>query len=478
MSKQVRVRFAPSPTGFMHLGNIRAALMNYLFTKQNDGIFVLRIEDTDAQRNINEAGYEIVEDLKHLGLVYDEGPIVGGKFGPYLQSRRKEIYQKNLNDLIKNQKVYRCFCTEKELEEMRRKQIEQGKPPRYDRRCLHLSDDQIKEKLSQNIPFIWRFKINKDEEQEIDDMARGKVTFEMENFSDFALTRSDGSFTFMFANFVDDWLMNITHVIRGEDHLSNSAMQAALFEAFAIPLPRFWHLPMICNIDGKKLSKRDFGFKLEDLKKEGFLSEAVLNYLAIIGASFLDEIQSLDELIKNYDFSNINSTGAIKYDLDKLLWFNHKWISKLELKDLLNRVKPFLHDAYPESKNVDDQKLELLISKVRGDIKTLNGLTKELKFYFKKPDIDKIKIEEECGTDLSEKILNLIYKILNETGLKDKNLFLSKLKEESKINNIKIKDLFRLIRYLLTGQFSGIGINDLFEMLDIDVIEQHLSQLK
>ena len=476
MPKQVRVRFAPSPTGFMHLGNIRAALLNYLFAKQNDGVFVLRIEDTDAQRNINEAGYEIVEDLKHLGLNYDEGLIVGGKFGPYLQSRRTEIYQKNLNDLIENQKVYRCFCTEKELEEMRREQIAQGKPPRYDRRCLHLSADQIKEKLVQKIPFIWRFKINEDEEQQIDDMARGKVTFEMENFSDFALTRSDGSFTFMFANFVDDWLMNITHVIRGEDHLSNSAMQAALFEAFAIPLPRFWHLPMICNIDGKKLSKRDFGFKLEDLKKEGFLREAVLNYLAIIGTSFLAEIQSIDELIKNYDFSNINSTGAIKYDLDKLLWLNHKWISKLELSDLLNRVKPFLHDAYPESKNVDDNKLELLISKVRGDIKTLNGLTKELKFYFKEPEIDKIKIEEEFSTDLSKLILDLIDKNLDLISDTDK--FLVKLKQDAKENKIKTGDVFKMIRCLLTGQFSGIGIHDLFEMLDADVIKQRLSQLK
>lgn len=476
MPKQIRVRFAPSPTGFMHLGNIRAALMNYLFAKQSNGVFVLRIEDTDMLRNLDEAGYEILQDLKWLGLNYDEGPIVGGKFAPYIQSKRTGIYQRNLNDLIENQKVYRCFCTEKELMEERKKQIADGKPPRYDGRCRNLSDDQIKEKLDQKTPFIWRFKINKDQEVEINDMARGKIKFEMKNFSDFALTRSDASFTFMFTNFIDDWLMNITHVIRGDDHLTNSASQAALFNAFAIPLPTFWHLPMLCNVDGKKLSKRDFGFTLEDLKKEGILFEAVLNYLAIIGASFLDEIQTLDELIKNYDFANIHSTGAMKYDLDKLLWVNHKWISNLDIKELVERVKPFLHISYAESKKVDDKKIELLVSKVRDDIKTLHGLTKELKFYFQDPMVDKVKIEEEFGTDLSNKIFNLIYENLDLISSSDK--FLSKLKQDCKKEDIKIKNLFKLIRYLLTGQFSGIGIYDLFEMLDSGVIKKRLLAFK
>ncbi|MFH1644270.1 MAG: glutamate--tRNA ligase [bacterium] len=474
MSKQVRVRFAPSPTGFMHLGNIRAALMNYLFAKQNSGVFVLRIEDTDVARNMDEAGYEIVEDLKHLGLAYDEGPVIGGKYGPYLQSKRKDLYQKNLDDLIENQKVYRCFCTEEELMNMRKQQIAQGNPPRYDRRCRTLSDDQIKEKLVKNIPFIWRFKINEDEEQEIYDMARGTVKFDMKNFSDFALTRSDGSFTFLFANFIDDWLMKITHVIRGEDHLTNSAMQAALFESFAIPLPRFWHLPMICNVDGKKLSKRDFGFKLEDLKKEGVLKEAILNYLAIIGTSFLEELQGLDELVKKYDFSNLNSTGSIKFDVDKLLWFNHKWISKLDLKELVERIKPFLHEAYPMSKDFSDEKIEFLIEKVRGDIKTLHGMTKELAFCFQEPEVDEIKIEEEFSTDLSKLILDLINKNLELIREPDK--FLNKLKQNGKENKIKTGDIFKLIRYLLTGKFSGIGIHDLFEMLDTDLIKKRLTK--
>ncbi|MBD3231650.1 glutamate--tRNA ligase [Candidatus Dependentiae bacterium] len=473
MKKEVRVRFAPSPTGLMHLGNIRTALMNYLFAKQKKGKFVVRIEDTDQRRNLDEASYAILDDLEWLNLKYDEGPGINSKYSPYFQSKRTEIYKKYLDDLIYNEKVYRCFCTPQKLEEKRQRQLSEGKPPKYDRECLNLSDDQIKAKITQDISFVWRLKLNEDQIFEIQDMARGKIAFEMKHFSDFALTRNDGSFTFMFSNFIDDWLMQITHVIRGEDHLSNTAMQAALFNAFAVNLPVFWHLPMICNQQGKKLSKRDFGFSLDDLRNEGFLPQAICNYLAIIGSSFTQEIQSLEELILNLDFENINSTGSIRFDFEKLNWINHKWIEKIPIGELLGYVKLFLYKQIPDSENLIDEKLEYILKILKTDLKTLKDIGKVLKFYFISPKTTKADIEKEIGQDEAGIIIDLIQKNINL--IEKPNYFLEKLKKEGKQLGLKNKEIFGPIRYLLTGKFQGPSIHSIMEILENKDIEKRLN---
>ena len=472
MTNEIRVRFAPSPTGFMHLGNVRVALLNYLFAHQKKGNFILRIEDTDFNRNIDEAAYQIIKDLDWLGLKHDEGPELKGKYGPYFQSKRTDIYQKHLNDLIDNQKIYRCFCTPEQLEEKRKLQLASGQPPRYDRTCLHLSDDHIKEKIATGMPFIWRIKLNEDQIIEINDMAHGKIKFEMKNFSDFALTRHDGSFTFMFANFVDDWLMKISHVIRGEDHLSNTAMQAALFSSFAIPLPMFWHLPMICNKEGKKLSKRDFGFSLEDLKRDGYLPEAICNYLAIIGGTFEQEIQSIGELAQNFNFDHMHSTGAIRFDTEKLTWVNHKWIEKLAPDKLTQKAKPFLHEQIPASKTLDDKKLEYILEKLKTDMKTLKDVGSVLKFYFQAPQVKKENLEKEFGKNKAEKILELIKNNIKDCSKTD--FFLDTLKSTGKEQGLKIKEIFGPIRYLLTGKFQGPSVHDLMQILDDKEIEKRL----
>ena len=473
MAEKIRVRFAPSPTGFMHIGNVRAALMNYLFAHQKDGTFVLRIEDTDQNRNVDEAGLNILTTLKWLSLKYNEGPVVGGNFGPYLQSERTDKYKKHLDDLINNQLIYRCFCTEEQLEAKRKAQIESGQPPRYDGTCRNLSDDKIKEKIKAGLSFVWRFKLNKDAIYEINTLERGVVKFEMKNFSDFILVRSDGSFTFLFTNFVDDYLMQITHVIRGEDHLTNTAMQAALFNAFAFPLPQFWHLPIICGADGKKLSKRDFGFGVQDLREEGFLPQAILNYLAMIGTSFKEEIQSLGELTKSYDFEKVSSTGGIKFDMEKLRWINHKWIERLSANKLSEYVKPFLHDQIPASIELDDKKLEFILEKVKTDLKTLKDIGSVISFYFEDPKVDIKKIEEKFGKDKADIALKIIKDnsdIYNKT-----DQFLDILKKESKERGLKIREIFGTLRYLLTGTFNGISMHDLFEVLPDNVIGDRLS---
>jgi len=461
-----RVRFAPSPTGFMHLGNIRAALLNYIFAKQKNGTLIIRVEDTDVERNIDEAGLKILKDLEWLSIRHDEGP--------YFQSDRKNIYQELLDDLIENRSVYRCFCSPEELEKKRREQVSQGAPPRYDRTCLHLSDDHIKQKIAAGKSFVWRFKLNQDQTISVKSMSRGEISFDMKHFSDFVLSRSDGSFMFLFTNFVDDWTMKITHIIRGEDHLSNTAMQAALYNAFAVEMPVVWHLPILCNREGKKLSKRDFGFKLDDLKKEGFLPEAICNYLAIIGASFKNEIQSIDELIHNFDFENLNTTGQIGYDVEKLKWVNHKWIGRLESKAILPYLVPLLNEEVHASKSVDENRLIFLVDKVKNDCKTLVEIVNELRFCFEDPVCDIEEIDRLIGKEKTNLIATLLDKIAGEMAQKEQ--FLSSLKREGKESGLKPKELFSAIRYLLTGKFQGVGIGDLLEMLDDDQIKRRFKK--
>lgn len=475
IKSDIRVRFAPSPTGKIHLGNARAALLNYLFARQKDGAFVLRIEDTDPTRNVELGGKKIVDDLKWLGLKYDEGPIVGGPHAPYIQSERTRIYKDRLEQLVLNQKVYRCFCSAEELEKKRKEQISKGLPPRYDRICLNLSDDMIKEKLNSGRSFIWRLKINRNAVVEVDTLARGRMRFELKDFSDFGLTRPDGSFTFMFANLLDDWLMNITHVIRGEDHLTNMAMQAVLFDAFAVPLPKFWHLPMLCNEEGKILSKRDFGYSLDDLKKEGFLPEAICNYLVSLGCSIKPEIQNLDELADNFDFEHLRSSGPIRYNVEKLRWFNHKWINRLDGDELLKHAKPFLISKFPESEKLDKEKLVYLLDKVKSDAIVLGDFSESLEFYFKPPKVSRKELEKRVGQEKAGIILELILGMM--THLSEKDVFLSELKSKGNKTGLKTKEVLGSLRYLLTGDFQGISIYDLLEMLDVDEIKQRLISL-
>jgi nondiscriminating glutamyl-tRNA synthetase len=472
MSSHVRVRFAPSPTGMLHLGNVRTALFTYLFARQKNGTFILRIEDTDAARNVTGAVQKIIDDLNWLGMVHDEGPVKGGANGPYLQSERQNTYKEKLAELIEAGKAYRCFCSAEDLEKKRKRQQALKQPPRYDRTCMNLSSDMVKARAAQGMPFIWRQALNHEGIVEFIDLARGTMTFGLDNFSDPPLTRADGSFTFMFANFVDDWLMEISHVIRGEDHLSNTAVQAAMFQEFALPIPTFWHLPFLCNREGKKLSKRDFGFSLDDLRGAGFLPEAILNYLAITGSSFANEVQTVEELACNYSFDNMHSTGAIRYDVDKLTWMNNQWIRRISTADFASRVRPLLEAAYPSAKTVDEEKLLFCLSKVQPEMRQLGDVVTELLFIFDEPTVLPSAIIEKVGRPVAVIVKELIAHHIDKLG--EKELFLDALKRDARQKDIKLGELFRVVRYALTGVFNGIGMNDLFAMLDHDVLLRRL----
>lgn len=468
----VRVRFAPSPTGFMHLGNVRAALINYLFARQKNGTFILRIEDTDPQRNVDENGVHIIADLAWLGLAYQEGPIIDGPFKPYYQSQRAPIYEKFLRELELKALVYRCFCTIQDLEKKRERQIALKMPPRYDRTCLKLSQDILNKNLANSTPFIWRFMLEA-ETVSITDLARGTIEYDLKNFSDFPLTRQDGSFTFIFANFVDDLTMEITHIFRGEDHLSNTALQAALYKAFNTPIPIFWHLPIICNVEGKKLSKRDFGFSLSDLREAGFLPEAINNYLTIIGGSFEQEIMTLEELITTLNFDTLHAAGQIRYDLEKLEWVNHKWISKLSPLDIAERCHPYLVHAYPQSATLQPAELAELIKPVQSDMTTLADCVKVLEFYFKKPIISDEALASRKLPEYQEFLRTLIIKQTADTLVPE--TFVSEITTECKAQKIPAKEIFALVRLALTGYPHGPSIKDLINILGIP---ETLSRLK
>ncbi len=474
--RSIRVRFAPSPTGIMHLGNIRTALMNYLFARQKKGTFIIRIEDTDPQRNVDPGAKKILEDLAWLGLYYDEGPNKDGPHAPYFQSLRSSLYQDELSTLRKKNAIYRCFCPSELLEKKRKRQMTLKQPPRYDRTCLALSEQEINKQLDNNAPFIWRFKLNPEQTLTINDLAHGTVKFEFKHFSDFPLTRQDGSFTFMFTNFVDDVAMDISHVLRGEDHLTNTAGQAALYQAFDKKLPIFWHLPIMCNTEGKKLSKRDFGFSLHDLKSAGFLPEALCNYLAIIGGkSFEQEIMSLEELTQILDFEDIHSTGHIRYDVEKLKWINHKWIVQYNPGELTEQCLPFLIAEYPQVSSIEKKTVTHLIQTIKTDIITLHDSVKALKFYFEPPTLTKKDITTLIPVEHLEKIAQIISAHLEQ--LSQPHHFVNAIKQASKDQAIPIAKTLSFIRLGLMGQTRGPAIHELLEMLGAQEAEKRIKKL-
>lgn len=452
---KIKVRFAPSPTGMMHIGNVRAALMNFIFAKQKNGELILRIEDTDQERNLDKAVAEILENLKWLDIKY---------VGPFFQSSFHQEHNKILNKLIDSNYVYRCFCTQEELEEKRKRQISIKIAPRYDKTCRNLSQNQIDQKLNFNTPFIWRFRVPEYGQISFFDLAKKELNFNLENFGDFPITRSDKSFTFIFANCVDDISMNISHVFRGEDHLSNTVMQILIYKALNSKIPVFWHLPIICNLEGKKLSKRDFGFSLNDLKNEGFLPEAIINYLAILGATFKNEIMSIDEIINEFNFDNISSASTIKYDENKLRWINQQWLQRSDFKEILPKIKLIFSEKYPNSISLSDSDWKNLWEITKNDIQTVNQTLDELGFIFEKPLVnikkvnDKVIIESTDILEISIEQFNLIKNFINNKKVSEV-LSLEIPKE------IKKGTLYQMIRLLVTGKSKGHQIQVLSEIM-------------
>ena len=385
--KKVRVRFAPSPTGYLHIGGARTALFNWLFAKKHNGKLILRIEDTDAERFKEDSINQILSSLKWLGIDWDEGPEKGGDFGPYFQSQRQELYTKAAQTLVQENKAYHCFCSVEEIEEERQRQRQEGAPFRYQRTCQNLSPEEVQARLKQGLSSVIRIKVPDVGQVLVEDIIRSKVSFESEQFDDFIIIKSNGTPAYNFACVVDDNAMQISHVIRAEEHLSNTPKQCLIYRALGYEIPLFAHLSMILAPDRSKLSKRHGATAVDEFQEMGCLPEALVNYLTLLGWSPTEEQSELispDQTIPSFSLEKVSKTAAV-YDVQKLIWLNGQYMTTYDSDSLTLQAIPFFIQAGLISPSEVEEKREYLrdvVSVVKEKVRTLRELEEESRYFF------------------------------------------------------------------------------------------------
>jgi len=383
VSTEVRTRYAPSPTGYMHIGNLRTALYEYLIAKSNNGKFILRIEDTDQERYVEGAIDIIYKTLKMAGLQHDEGPDIGGEYGPYIQSERKQIYMDYAKKLVELGEAYYCFCSKERLNKLKEECEAAGTGYKYDRHCLKLSKEEVQKKLANGEPYVIRQKMPDTGTTSFEDVVYGTITVDNSVLEDQILIKSDGLPTYNFANVIDDHLMKITHVVRGNEYLSSAPKYNLLYKAFGWEVPTYVHVPLILKSTGQKLSKRAGDPSFEDLISMGYLAEAVVNFVALLGWSpeTNQEIFSLEELIKAFNIKGISKSPAI-FDINKLNWMNGEYIRKLSSEEFHELAKPYYKGAITNP-NIDLKKVSKLLQ-ARTDV--LSTIPQNVDFFDKLPD--------------------------------------------------------------------------------------------
>ena len=401
-AKPVRTRFAPSPTGFMHVGNLRTALYEYLIAKSQNGRFILRIEDTDQQRLVEGAVDVIYQTLRMVGLQHDEGPDVGGEYGPYIQSQRKELYRPYAQQLVEQGKAYYCFCTKERFEELH----ENGEFGGYDRHCRDLPQEEVQRLLQAGTPYVIRQKMPLEGSTTFVDEVYGPITVENSELEDQILLKADGYPTYNFANVIDDHLMGITHVVRGSEYLSSTPKYNLLYEAFGWPVPAYVHLPLIMgqNEDGtvSKLSKRHGSTGFADLMREGYLPETVVNYIALLGWCPKDnqELFTLEQLEKSFSIDGISKSPAI-FDYAKLAWMNGEHIRQKTLEEFTQIALPYFQEALPDHV-FDWQKLAAI---VQPRVTQLTQIREMVAFFAKLPDYDvQLFVNKKSKTNLENSL--------------------------------------------------------------------------
>lgn len=459
MNKPVRVRMAPSPTGFLHIGGARTALFNYLFSRHYKGTFILRIEDTDRERSQKEYEKAIIEDLHWLGVDWDEGPLKGGHYGSYYQSERLDIYGKYLKKLKEMGKTYECYCTPEELEAARQDLLKRHKTPRYLGKCRKLTKEEVSEFKTQARNAVIRFQINETAPIQFHDLVRGDVSVDPAILGDFVIAKGDGMPLYNFAAVVDDVEMKISHVIRGEEHISNTPRQILLAKTLGLTLPQYAHVSIILAPDRSKLSKRHGATSLGDYKKEGYLPQALKNYLALLGWNPGDEqeIMSEEELIQEFVIERLVKSPAI-FDIEKLKWMNGVYIRSSSLEKVTQDAKPFLESYGMEVKSKDFEWLKKVVESIRGNLETLSQIGQFSELFFD----EKFSLSEEAKKELlgNKKEVLSILKALDE--------LLSKVKEfntetfqtlqtqlKQNISVLQPKTLFHAQRLALTGKLKG-----------------------
>ncbi len=393
--EKIRVRFAPSPTGNLHIGGARTALFNWLLARHTGGTFVLRIEDTDTERSTQASVDQIISALKWLGLDWDEGPEIGGEYGPYFQSQRLHLYEEKAQELIDKGLAYLCYCTPEELEAKREEARRQGKAPGYDGHCRNLTEkDRVRLAAEGRQPVV-RLRVPEEGETVVNDIIRNRVVFKNDILDDFIILKSNGMPTYNFACVIDDYAMKLTHIIRAEEHLSNTPRQILLYEALGYELPRFAHVPMILAPDRSKLSKRHGATSVEEFRSEGYLGEAIINYLALLGWSpeGTDEIMPIERIVEEFDIDRVSKTAAV-YDVKKLTWINGHYLRELPLDKVVAEVLPFMQKhgligSEPEAAEL--KLLEKAVDLTRDRAKTLEELADVVSYFFS----DEFQYEEK-----------------------------------------------------------------------------------
>ena len=466
----VRTRFAPSPTGYMHVGNLRTALYGYLTARSTGGKMILRIEDTDQERFVEGALDIIYNTLKDTGLTWDEGPDIGGPYGPYVQSERMSIYKEYALKLIESGHAYYCFCDKGRLEELRVLQKASGQAPKYDKHCLHLSKEEIQAKLDAGIPYVIRQNIPTTGTTTFHDEIFGDITVENNTLDDQVLIKTDGMPTYNFANVVDDHLMEITHVIRGNEYLSSAPKYNLLYEAFGWEIPKYIHTPPVMKDATHKLSKRNGDASYQDLIEKGYLKEAILNYILLLGWSPKgdQEIFTREELIKFFDGTSLNPAAAA-FDPAKLEWINAHFMREMPLDELARLVRPFVEKAGLPA-DVADDKLAALCHMFReraGDLKALAESFRPLLI-----SADELAYDEKaCAknlTDASKAHLNAVADLFAACDPFDAPGLEAALHGYIEDNGLKFKDVAPALRTALMGFMGGPHLPEIMAFLGKD----------
>jgi nondiscriminating glutamyl-tRNA synthetase len=477
----IRVRYAPSPTGHLHIGGARTALFNFLFAKKLGGTYVLRIENTDQKRNVEEATEKFLENFKWLGLNWDEGPEKGGNHSPYTCMERLDIYQKYVNQLLSEEKAYICYCTEEELDVERQSQKNQGLNPKYSGKCKHISQSQKDQYISEGRQGVIRFKVSNDASIVFEDLIRGHMSFDVNDIGDFVIVKSDGIPVYNFAVTIDDYLMEISHVIRGEEHLSNTPRQILIYQSFGWKLPEFAHVSLILNENGKKLSKRDESIVqfIEQYREMGYLPEAINNFLVLLGWSppvGQQEIMSLEDMINSFSLQRINKSGAI-FDINKLAWLNGQYIKKSDIKYITDLSIPFLKKAGYINEDYDYEWITKLVSLFKEQLTSLSQLTELSKDFF----INQVVYSDESKEFLQGEYAKSVLQSFNDklVVLETWNAenILSIIKEVQKDTGYKGKQLMGTIRAATTGQMHGPELPYTLNLLGKEKILKRINSL-
>ncbi|MBO8158014.1 glutamate--tRNA ligase [Thermosyntropha sp.] len=476
--KKIKVRFAPSPTGPLHIGGARSALFNYLFAVSNNGEMVLRIEDTDLERSKREYEEEIIESLRWLGISWTEGVDVGGDNGPYRQTERLDIYREYVEKLLEKGLAYECFCSEEELEKERQEFLAKGEMVRYSGKCRYLTPEEREEKKRQGIKPVIRFKVPENKVYVVNDLVRGKVAFETNNIGDFIIVKSDGIPTYNFAVVIDDALMGITHVIRAEEHLSNTPRQLMLYEALNFKVPEFAHISLILGSDRQKMSKRHGATSLIQYREKGYLPQAMYNFLALLGWSPEGEEEILipEAINKAFSLERVSKSPAV-FDLDKLNHINQQHIKMLDLDSLKDLLKPYLDKSAYSAKvaELSPEKYELLVLALRDYLVCLSDIVEHASLVFEDIEYEEGALEILRGEGVREVLDEFIngYPETEEVGEIKQHL-----KSITKKLKLKPKNVFMPLRCALTGKTHGPDLPYLISIWGKDEVERRINVTK